>query len=107
MNSIFYLPKEGNERIETHTGSGGYYARLSQTDTIPAPIPGGIYAIWMLEAFDAEWFDDNPEPSTLSDWTEYYERARLFILEMIVDPAQFGRFDGFKTIAQADSKGEE
>lgn len=107
MNHILYFPKDPREQLKPFAGSGRYYARLSQTETIPAPVPGGVLAAWQFEGFDAEWFNQNPEPPSPVNWIEYYERAPLFVLEVFVEPAQFGRFDAFETIHAADDEGDE
>jgi hypothetical protein len=107
MNHILHFPEDPREQPEPFVGSGRYYALLSQTETIPAPIPGGLLAAWIFEAFDAQWFEQNPEPPSPDNWIGYYERVPLFVLEMLVEPAQFGRFDAFKTIHAADDEGDE
>jgi hypothetical protein len=107
MNPILYFTRNDREQPKPFAGSGRYYARLSQTETIPAPIPGGLLAAWIFEAFDAQWFEQNPEPPGANNWIEYYDRVPLFVLEILVESAQFGRFDAFKTIHIADDDGDE
>jgi hypothetical protein len=70
------------ERPEMTMGSGRYYARLSQTESVPAAVSGGVVGTWLFEAFDAVWFDENPGPEIAAELAEYYERAALFLLEL-------------------------
>jgi hypothetical protein len=107
MNPILYFPKHPGEQPKPLAGSGRYYARLSQTETIPAPIPGGLLAVWIFEALDAQWFEQNPEPPSEDNWIDYYDRVPLFILELLVESAQIGQFEVFKTIHAADNDDDE
>jgi hypothetical protein len=107
MNPILYFPKSPDEQLKPSAGSGRYYARLSQTETIPAPVSGGLLAAWIFEAFDAQWFDQNLELPSASDWIEYYERVPVFVLELLVDAGQSGHFGEFKTIQSFDKDENE
>src|SRR5882672_1301882 len=107
MNPILYFPQDPREQPKPLTGSGRYYARLSQTESIPAAVGGGFQLVWIFEGIDAQWFDANPEPPDAADWIEYYDRIPLFILELLLQPNQLGQFGPFKTIQSADDEDDE
>jgi hypothetical protein len=91
-------------------GSGRYYARFSQSEVFPAPVEGGIAYTWLFEAFDANWFDDQPEPVNTDFLESYYERAELFVLELHIQPMEVGRFEPLPSLekeALGDDEGEE
>jgi hypothetical protein len=88
-------------------GSGRYYARLSQTETLPAPEFRQTSFIWLLEAFDARWFDQNPGRHEREELRDFYESAELFVLEMHVPAPELHRFAELEIIAKADGEGIE
>jgi hypothetical protein len=95
---------------EATLGSRRYYARLSQSEFYPAPVEGGIAYTWLFEAFDALWFDENPEPVTAQFLDNYYERAELFVLELQIQHLQVGWFPALESIENAsleDDEGDE
>lgn len=44
-----------------------------------------IPAIWILEAFDRDWFDANQPPSSPDGLEDYYSRAELYVLELRIE----------------------
>jgi hypothetical protein len=60
--------------------------------------------MWLFEAFDAEWFDENAEPETpaeVADVAEYYERAALYLLELHVQPMHLRWFPALESVEKA------
>jgi hypothetical protein len=83
------------KRSESPLGSGRYYARFSQAETDVKSPRKGSASLWILEAFDARWFDSNqpPEANNPEVLFAYYERAELFVLE-ILHLAELSNFYG-------------
>lgn len=81
MNTFLQLPTSKPEKFLTSTGSGRFYARLSQSEEVSASESRDSRTIWFLEAFDARWFDEYSEIPAHDTWIDYYERAQLFVLE--------------------------
>lgn len=107
MNPLLQFLTKLPYKLERPFGSERFYARLSQTETVPAPEKGGSRATWLFEAFDAQWFDEHLESFEESTWTAFYDTARLFVLEMHISISQLHRFDAFRTIHESDSEGNE
>jgi hypothetical protein len=84
MNRILEYEPDFKGR-ESSLGSGLYYARLSESETVSLRGSERGSTVWMLEAFDANWFDASPfleqdfSPSSLY---RYYDTAHLFLLEI-------------------------
>jgi len=86
-------------------GSGRYYARFSQGETVPAPNEDGLTNYWLFEAFDAEWFDKNSPPETPTQ--DYYDVARLFVLETQLKQRDFNNFPALQRINRVGDDPDE
>jgi len=106
MNS--FLQYSGDDKQQdSRLGSGRYYARFSQAETGVKSPRKGEANLWILEAFDAQWFDANPPPDSSSpeELFPYYEGAQLFALEILHRPEisnQYGALVPIETAVQAD-----
>jgi hypothetical protein len=106
MNPILIPPKWSYEEVPLNHGSGRYYAQFSQVERL-SDAAGELYpAIWVLEAFDSQWFEMNPLPATPDGLTDYYTRALLFVLELKVETPTAWRLNRLSTIHEANA-GEE
>ena len=86
-------------------GSGRYYARFNQGETVPAPNEDGLTNYWLFEAFDAEWFDKNSPPETPTE--DYYDVARLFVLETQLKQRDFNNFQALQRINRVGDDPDE
>jgi hypothetical protein len=103
MNPILIPSKTSSEEVPLNHGSGRYYAQFSQAERL-SDTAGELYpAIWVLEAFDREWFDANPPPQTPDGLSQYYTQALLFVLELKVETPTAWRLSRLTTILQADA----
>ena len=88
-------------------GSGRYYARFSQAETL-SERRGELYpAVWLFEAFDAAWFDRNQRRASLDDVAEYYHYAKLFVLEILVKSPKARPLRGLAAVAASDTENAE
>jgi hypothetical protein len=102
MNAILIPPKTSPERAPENYGSGRYYARFSQTERL-SDTPGELYpAIWILEAFDRDWFDANQLPSFPDALEDYYSRAELYVLELRIESVMVSPVSKLAAIHTAD-----
>jgi hypothetical protein len=107
MNRILQAPETPDQKLEPTLGSGRYYARFSQRESNLSSVTGGSQGVWLFEAFDADWFDKNLEPQGSGSWIDYYEKAFLFVLEIIVVPSQLGPNDVFSRINDGEKDDDE
>jgi hypothetical protein len=90
MNPLLKYSKDF--RPELPMGSGRFYARLSQSEVVPAAVPGGTIGMLFFEAFDGQWFDNHSVPESPDELADYYERAALFVLQAYFHPSRIGMF---------------
>jgi hypothetical protein len=107
MNPFLIPPEPKGQKLELNPGSGRYYARFSQAETL-SERRGELYpAVWLFEAFDAAWFDRNQRPALLDDVAEYYHNAKLFVLEITVKSPKARPVGGLAAVAASDADNAE
>ena len=98
MNRILLPPQV--EGPQPTTGSGRYYARFSQSESFRGP-GFGESRLWLFEAFDAGWFDEQERIADI-DFQRFYEQAQLFVLELHVPESQLPRLGELESLAKAE-----
>lgn len=99
MNPLIKYSKEMS--VKEPIGSGRFYARLSQSELLPAPVPGGIERVLLFDAFDSQWFANNPPPDSSEKLAEYYDAAPLFLLVARVLPSHTKLFAKLEDVVKA------
>jgi hypothetical protein len=107
VNAFLKYPRQAGEVPQPYFGSGRYYLRLSQVESVPAPEPGGSRSIWLMEGFDAQWFEQNSEVLKGDGWLDYYELAELFVLEIHVPRGPGWSFLPFGILHAAEAEDSE
>ena len=103
MNPLLMFPEEPTDKPEFDIGSGRYYARLSQTESIFKD-DQSVSRIWLFDGFDADGFDEHSLPESEEGLADYYEKARLFVLEIKSKDSLAEKFHDFGVIEQADKE---
>ncbi len=107
INPALCLPGRDFPESSFNQGSGRYYARLSQVESLSEDPEVGYPAVWVFEAFDAQWFDQNPLPASPEGLGDYYVRARLFVLEVTVHFPRHPLLQSLKPVVHAADADDE